>query len=54
MEASAAQFPTEIGKEAAEIIYRLLDGESVQKNILVPVELVTRSNVEQYSIDRWQ
>lgn len=26
MDASAAQFPTEIGKEAAQVIYRLLDG----------------------------
>lgn len=54
MEASAAQFPTEIGKEAAGIIYRLLDGESVEKNILVPVELVTQENVRQFGIDRWQ
>ena len=54
MEASAAQFPTEIGKEAAEIIYRLLNGENVQKNILVPVELVTQENVRQFGIDRWQ
>ncbi len=54
MEASAAQFPTEIGKKAAEIIYRMLDGESVPENILVPVELVTRENVRQFGIDRWQ
>lgn len=54
MEASAAQFPTEIGEKAAEIIYRLLDGEAVEKNILVPVELVTRENVEQFDINRWQ
>lgn len=54
MEASAAQFPTEIGKKAAEIIYRLLDGETVEKNILIPVKLVTKDNVEQFDIDRWQ
>lgn len=54
MEASAAQFPTQIGKEAAEIIYRLLAGEEVEKNILVPVELVTQENVEQFDINRWQ
>lgn len=54
MEASAAQFPTEIGKKAAEIIYRLLAGETVEKNILIPVKLVTKDNVEQFDIDRWQ
>lgn len=54
MSASAAQFPTEIGKEAADVIYRLLEGEQVEKDILVPVELITEENVEQFGIDRWQ
>lgn len=54
MSASAAQFPSRIGQTAADVIYRLLDGEQVDQNILVPVELVTRENVEQYSVDRWQ
>ena len=54
MDATAAQFPTEIGSMAADAIYRLLDGKSVEKNILVPVKLVTRQNVEEFGIDRWQ
>lgn len=54
MRASAAQFPTEIGKKAAEVIYRLVAGEQVEKNILIPVQLVTEENVEQFGIDRWQ
>ena len=54
MSASSAQFPSRIGQTAADIIYRLLDGEAVERNISVPVELVTQKNVEQYSIDRWQ
>ena len=54
MDATAAQFPTEIGSRAADAIYRLLDGKSVEKNILVPVKLVTRQNVEEFGIDRWQ
>lgn len=54
MEASSAQFPTEIGKAASEAVYRLLSGEQVEKNILVPVQLITRDNVEQFGIDRWQ
>ena len=33
MRASAAQFPSKIGNEAANAIYRLLQGETVQKNI---------------------
>lgn len=54
MKASAAQFPSEIGSGAADIIYKLLKGESVEKNILVPVELITRENVDEFGIDRWQ
>lgn len=54
MSASSAQFPSRIGQTVADIIYRLLDGEAVERNISVPVELVTQKNVEQYSIDRWQ
>lgn len=54
MEASAAQFPSEIGKKASEVIYQLLDGREVDRNILVPVELITKDNVEEFGIDRWQ
>lgn len=54
MSGSAAQFPSRIGQITAEVIYRLLDGETVEETIRVPVELVTRDNVEQYTIDRWQ
>lgn len=54
MTASAAQFPSRIGQTAADVIYRLLRGETVGRDVRVPVELVTRENVEQYHIDRWQ
>lgn len=54
MEASAAQFPSRIGKKAAEVIYQLLRGESVEKNILIPIELITQENVEEFGTDRWQ
>lgn len=54
MEASAAQFPSEIGSEIADVIYKLLEGRVVKKKILVPVELITADNVDEYGIDRWQ
>ena len=54
MRASAAQFPSKIGNEAANAIYRLLQGETVQKNILVPVQLITEKNVAAFGTDRWQ
>ena len=54
IQASAAQFPTRVGEQAADTLYRLLNGEEVESRILVPVELVTKENVEKYNIDRWQ
>lgn len=54
MEATSAQFPSEIGKAASDAIYSLLNGEAVEKNILVPVQLIAQDNVEQFGVDRWQ
>ena len=54
MKASAAQFPSKIGSRAAEVVYRLLKGEEVEEHILVPVELITEGNVEEFGTDRWQ
>lgn len=54
MMASAAQFPSKIGSQAADVIYKLLNKESVEKNILIPVKLITRKNVEEFGTDRWQ
>ena len=54
MKASVAQSPSQIGEEAADAIYALLGGQKVEHFITVPVELVTKDNVEQYNVDRWQ
>lgn len=54
VEATAAQFPSQIGGKAAETIYRLLDGDSVESMTLIPVKLVDGENVETFGMDRWQ
>jgi len=46
--ASAAQFPDKIGQYAADAAYKILAGEKVDKEIKVPVELITKENVDQY------
>ncbi len=45
MEGTAAQFPSEIGIQAVETAYKLMNGETVEKLILIPVELITSENV---------
>ena len=49
-----AKIPARSGEEAANAIYDLLEGKEVKSYISVPVELVTKENVEYYNVDRWQ
>lgn len=52
--ATAAQSPKTIGKMAAEAAYKYLEGEKIERNIRVPVELIDRESVEKFGIDSWQ
>ncbi|NLL79837.1 MAG: sugar ABC transporter substrate-binding protein [Clostridiales bacterium] len=54
LEGSTAQFPIEIGNQAAESAYRYLEGEEVEQNIIVPVKLITAENLIEYDIAGWQ
>lgn len=46
--ATAAQFPDEIGRKAAEVAFKKLSGQSIEHEIKVPVELVVKSNIEKF------
>ena len=54
MEATAAQFPRKIGREAAEALYHILDGKPVETTIKIKTELITKENLELYGSDGWQ
>lgn len=54
MMATSAQYPTQIGEYAVEQAYKILRKETYEKKILVPVDLVTKDNVEQYGTGNWQ
>jgi len=43
---TSAQFPREIGRIAAEKMYEHLDGKPVEKDIKVPVKLITKDNAD--------
>jgi ribose transport system substrate-binding protein len=45
MEASVAQFPYEMGRQAVESAARLLKGETLPPEIMVKLEMVTRSSL---------
>ncbi|RDU22300.1 sugar ABC transporter substrate-binding protein [Anaerosacchariphilus polymeriproducens] len=52
--ATAAQSPIGIGTTAAQTAYAFLEGKTVEKNISVPVVLITKDNVDEYGTDGWQ
>lgn len=54
MTATAAQSPIRLGQITAQTVYAILNGEDYEKEITVPVALVTRDNVNSYDMDGWQ
>lgn len=54
MTGTGAQSPEQIGKKAAQAALDVLDGKTVDKNIVVDTFLIDKSNVDQYGTDGWQ
>ena len=54
IEGSSAQRPIEMGKKAAQTAYDYLAGKEIQKEILIPVTLITRDNLGEFDADGWQ
>ncbi|AEJ18293.1 sugar ABC transporter substrate-binding protein [Gracilinema caldarium] len=54
MTATAAQSPVEIGRVAADMAYRIIKGEKVDKQIYVPIYIINKENVNNYGINSWQ
>lgn len=46
--ATSAQFPNEMVLKAVEIGIKLLDGNKIDQQVLIPVELITQDNVDSY------
>ena len=54
MTATCAQFPDRLASEATRAAYEILNGNEVEKEIIIPVELVTKENVYRFGISGWQ
>lgn len=54
LHATCAQFPSRIAKEAAAQGYLALEGKCQEREIIVPVELLTADNIDLYGTDGWQ
>lgn len=54
MTATSAQYPSKIGENAINQLYSILNGQEYEKKILVPVQLITSDNVDEYGTANWQ
>lgn len=54
MTATVSQSPITMGKDAVDIMYKILDGESYSDRELIPVTLITENNIDRYSLEGWQ
>jgi ribose transport system substrate-binding protein len=55
MTATCAQFPLIVSERTVEQGYRFLREDiSYGEEVIVPVELITRDNVDRFNINGWQ
>lgn len=54
MTATSAQSPRTTGKKTVEMLYKILDGKTVEKQSIVSVSLITKNNIDEYSLSGWQ
>lgn len=54
LEGTSAQQPSVIGRISAQVAYDYLNGKDVDDNIVVPVYLITKENLDNFTIDGWQ
>ncbi|MDE5940120.1 MAG: sugar ABC transporter substrate-binding protein [Lachnospiraceae bacterium] len=54
MLATSAQYPSEIGQNAVDQLYNMIEGRYVQKKIKVSVNLISEENIDEFSTKGWQ
>lgn len=54
MSGTVAQSPISMGKQTVDVAYKILNKEDYHKKTLIPVTLITKDNIDKYSIEGWQ
>lgn len=54
IQGTVAQSPVQMGRKAAEVIDRMQKGQDYQAQYLIPVQLVNKDNISQYTVTGWQ
>ena len=51
---TVAQSPLKMGDRVMEVIQDMADGKSYQKEITIPVQMMTKENIDQFDVNGWQ
>lgn len=55
MTATVAQSPKRFGKKAGALLYEIFSTEKIKKkNYVYPVSIITKENIQKYSLEGWQ
>lgn len=52
--ATASQSPTAMGQKAIQVVYDMEKNKDYQKEIIIPVTMIEKSNIDNYTISGWQ
>ena len=53
MTGTSAQFPKQMADTAIEAAYQLMEGKTIPKTKEISVEMITKTNISQFDINRW-
>src|SRR5699024_880179 len=53
-EAPVPQSPIKLDQKSIQVCYKLVKGKKVSKDVVVPVFLLTKKNINDYDISGWQ
>ena len=51
---TVAQSPLKMGERVMEVIQDISEGKSYTKEVIIPVEMMTKENIDQFDVNGWQ
>ena len=51
---TVAQSPLKMGDRVMEVIQDISEGKSYTKEVIIPVEMMTKENIDQFDVNGWQ
>lgn len=54
IQGTVAQSPIQMGRKVTEVIERMMKHQAYKEEYLIPVHLVNKDNIGQYTITGWQ